>query len=381
MRRPIVALVFGLSVGSSSAALGQTLAPGCLPDGSQGLRDVSVRFGGMAASEGVARFYEHLRVRGALPCRRVVLDEAQPTLSHALMAAEHRATPPPYPATMDALICRLNARNCSDGRLTGTTFVVPDVHLETHFPVWTNLPLDPDEDPGKDLEGVFARHHYSLPEKVDQDEWRDKIRKANLGFKRWVTRGVQSQSGARLKQRQLLVPITQYRGTVSLPESVAETPEKAFGIPDFSLDSFTPLRPSGRTNGTATGGPLAARFDKALGMISMPLTLPRAGGDPATILIADRGIDAECLFLHPDKDVPADILAAATTGDSACEIIKKNNHQEKKSIAHGTHVWGIIAGQVPDVMRGVALDGRVAPEIRFWDFDQHPPGGSHDREG
>jgi hypothetical protein len=253
--------------------------------------------------------------------------------------------------------------------------VVPDLHLASHFPAWTIVPLDPDEAPDDNLEGVLARHHVSLPdqvdsrpEKIDRAEWLATIRKANVGFTRWVTKGVRSQSGARLKQRQLAVPLVEYRGAILLPASVAKTPQKAFGIPDFSWEPVGTLQPSVRTNGAGAAASLGARFEAALRMISMPAKLPPAESDPASILLADRGIDADCVFLHPERDVPPDVLLAAAAGNSPCT-----------ADAHGTHVWGIIGGRIPDVMRGVALiPERPAPEIHFWDFEKQTPGESPD---
>jgi len=370
MGRALVALVIELCfAGSVARAHAGGLAPGCLPEGAKKLRPVAIRFNGLEPAKDVARFYGRLWNRSALPCRKVTLDGKQ-TLSEVLMAPEYRTTPGPYVAEMDALICQLNPRSCANGRLTARTLVVPDVRLKSHFPIWKSIPLDPGDAPDKDLEGVLVRHHVSLPEqadsqpeKIDRAAWLETIRKANIGFTRQLTETVSTEGGGRAKRPQLLVPVREYRATIELPAKIANMPGKKFGISDFTFDPDAPLAPSVHTNGTPVPAGPTSRFADVLRQISMPVKLPEAEGAPASILLADRGIDPECIFLHPDRDVPPDVLAAVGAGNSPCATAK-----------HGTHVWGIIAGLVPNVMRGVAVIDRVAPDVETWDFDTHGPG-------
>lgn len=277
---------------------------------------------------------------------------------------------------MDALICELNPGGCAKGRPAAKTFVVPNVHLTSVFPFWKRIDLDPADAPEKDLEGVMARHHVALPEqadsqreKIDQAVWLEKTRKANLQFTRQLTKPTSTQRGDLAKKPQLVVPIREYSAALELPSAVARLPQKAFGIPasDCSFEPEAPLEPRTHSNGTATLENAKSRFKEVLRQISMPEELPPAESATASILLADRGIDAECLFLHPDRQVPTSVLIALGAGIPPCDPTK-----------HGTHVWGIIGGLVPDVMRGVALieDGTPpveAPAVEPWDFDKHTP--------
>ena len=322
----------------------------CLDDKNQStpLASVSVTLKGGNVAENASLLYRYLSERNVLPCRWVTVSSKNVPLSTLLR--ENRISPIGFPASMETLICSfpLNKNKCGNGVLyryvPGDRILVPNVRFKS-FSSITKVAQAP---PGESFEDALQRTGFYERYKNEEERKQiiENVQKRNLGFQR----PIYDHNG----KESYLLPVDAYQTTIGVPPEDLKSHPTLLRLLQEGNVSFELISDPERIQvKSSTLNTLGQKFSQVLKIIN---NVPVAGIDHAKVLIADRGFDKANVYLEQEMVMTSPAVKLYGE-DGTCDKTKN----------HGTHIWGIIAGNVPGVFEGIARGSLIVP----WNFDKN----------
>ncbi len=319
-------------------------------------RQVIVKFEGGDISRNMADFFKDLWELSSLPCTKLTLPKD--TVSLEQMLKEERILPAGYTPEIASLLCEMNSEQCKDSKISpdqGDDYKAPGVFFRPYFYL-QEVPVLPGE---KVPDAVLKRLKIQPPKSTaDAREFFDAIRQRNFDFSVPFTR----KNGTGKEERYIILPSIGYAAELTLPNefserhmrvsaaieraelSVANKIEhiRAHAVPakDLANDIRDKIKSA------------AEKVIERIGYVKPQRQFFRE--EQPKVIVADQGIDENHPFLK-DPPPPTNTIDQYLAQPAQCDL----------KTSHGTHVSGIIAAQIPELLEGIARGSMLSP----WKFD------------